>query len=187
MCLALILTAAATLMCLSSCDREQKFKIGVSLFHKYSWREKLCDEMRYTSFKYSNVVLDIASAENDGARQARQIKKMIDNGINLIIVSPIPDPRVTAILDKAYDSGIPIIAVDNRQVIKRYTAYIGADNNKIGEQVADYVSEILNNKGNIVEIMGKKGDIPTIERSSSFLRVLKKHPDMHIVGSEYCN
>lgn len=84
MCLALILTAAATLMCLSSCDREQKFKIGVSLFHKYSWREKLCDEMRYTSFKYSNVVLDIASAENDGARQARQIKKMIDNGINLI-------------------------------------------------------------------------------------------------------
>lgn len=187
MCLALILTAAATLMCLSSCDREQKFKIGVSLFHKYSWREKLCDEMRYTSFKYSNVVLDIASAENDGARQARQIKKMIDNGINLIIVSPIPDPRVTAILDKAYDRGIPIIAVDNRQVIKRYTAYIGADNNKIGEQVADYVSEILNNKGNIVEIMGKKGDIPTIERSSSFLRVLKKHPDMHIVGSEYCN
>ena len=116
---------------MTSCHREQKFKIGVSLFHKYSWREKLCNELLYASFKYSNVTLDTASAENDGKRQARQIKEMIDNGTDLIIVSPIPDPDVTAILDKAYDKGIPIIAVDNRQVIKRYTAFIGADNSLI--------------------------------------------------------
>lgn len=185
--LPIILIAVMALTCMTSCHREQKFKIGVSLFHKYSWREKLCNELLYASFKYSNVTLDTASAENDGKRQARQIKEMIDNGTDLIIVSPIPDPDVTAILDKAYDKGIPIIAVDNRQVIKRYTAFIGSDNSRIGEQVANYVSEILNNKGNVVEIMGKKDDIPTIERRNGFLKVLKNHPDIHIVGSEYCN
>lgn len=172
---------------LGSCDTEPTYRIGVSLYHQFSWREKLANELEYASYQYDNVDLEIYSADNSAEKQAEQIDHFIRSGISLLIVSPIEDSRVVAAIERAYDGGIPVILVDNAMLTDKYTAYIGADNYDIGETIGRYVGHELGGRGRVVEIQGTKGNYSTEERHQGFSEALRQYPDIQLVASEYAN
>lgn len=172
---------------LASCTSKRRYHIGVSLYHQYSWRQKLAKELEYASFQYEDVQLQILSAENSAEKQTRQIEDYIAEGIDLLIVSPIEDERVGQAIGHAYDKGIPVILVDNILLTDKYTAYIGADNYEIGETVANYVGHTLGGRGRIIEIQGTRGNYATEERHHGFTEALQQFPDIETVASEYAN
>jgi len=176
-----------TALMLWSCGAKPKYRIGVSLYHQFSWREKLANELEYASYQYDNVDLQIYSADNSAEKQAEQINRFVRSGISLLIVSPIEDQRVVAAIEQAYDSGVPVILVDNAMLTDKYTAYIGADNYDIGETIGRYVGHELDGHGRVVEIQGRKGNYSTEERHQGFSEALRQYPDIQLVASEYAN
>lgn len=173
---AMVVTAACT-------HEEKKYVIGVSQCSEDSWRSKLHDELDIATYFNEGVSLLYASADDNAEVQERQINDMIEQGIDLLIVSPQQIGELADAVDRAYDKGIPVILFDRKTGSDKYTAFMGANNYEIGRMLADYIAEQLDGKGCIVEIGGLKESSPAIERDRGFRDALKEHPGLQIVGS----
>lgn len=174
---------AAILACtLYSCGkRSPKYVIGVSQCSDDIWRSKMNDELRIASYAQDDIKLEIVSAKDDADRQIKQIDQFVDMGVNMIIVAPIQE-KVSKAIDRAYDKGIPVIVFDRKTNSNKYTAYIGADNEEIGRDIAKFLSTQIKGSGNILEIGGLKSSSPAIERRKGFDSEVEKHADMNVVA-----
>lgn len=50
-----------------------------------------------------------------------------------------------------------MILFDRKSDVKNYTAYMGADNYRIGRMLGDYAASLLGGQGEVVEIAGEHG------------------------------
>lgn len=179
-----LIVCTITILLLASCTTSKKrFVIGVSQCSEDSWRQKLNEELKRETYFYNNIDIKIVSADDNNNKQINQIQHFIDMKVDLLIVSPNEAKDITPIVDKAYDSGIPVILVDRKTASMKYTAFIGADNKEIGKTVGEYVATTLKGKGNIVEIKGLKGSSSAIERHIGFMESIRKFPNIHIVAT----
>ena len=174
------------LLCLFlSCSNGKKtYVIGVSQCSEDSWRKKLNGELRDATYLHDNVTLRVVSANDDDKLQTRQINAFTDEGVDLLIVSPNQINTVTPAIDRAYDSGIPVILLDRKTGAGKYTAFIGADNEKIGRTIGEYIATRLGGKGTVVEIRGLEGSSPAIERHNGFVSAISNYPGIRLLASE---
>ena len=171
-----------------SCSNGKKtYVIGVSQCSEDSWRKKLNNELHDATYLYDNVVLRVVSADDDDKQQMRQINAFIDEDVDLLIVSPNQMNTVTPAIDRAYDSGIPVVLFDRKTDSGKYTAFVGADNEKIGRTIGEYIATRLGGKGTVVEIRGLEGSSPAIERHNGFVAAISKHPGIQLLASESGN
>jgi signal transduction histidine kinase/CheY-like chemotaxis protein/AraC-like DNA-binding protein len=157
--------------------------IGISQCSDDAWRRTMNSEMiREASFN-QGIEIKIKSADDSNQQQIRDIESFIADQVDLIIVSPNEAIPLTPVIEKAMQAEIPVILVDRKINSGKYTAYIGADNFQIGKEVGVYCANLLNNKGNIVEICGLNGSTPASERHNGFMSIISKYPDIKIVHS----
>ncbi|MCR4852820.1 MAG: substrate-binding domain-containing protein [Prevotella sp.] len=152
-----------------SCTERQTYKIGVSQCSEDIWREKQNDELRMCTYLYDNATLEFASADDDDQVQIQQINRFIDEGVDLLIVSPNQVNTVSSAIDRAYDKHIPVILFDRKSDSKKYTAFMGADNLEMGSMIGKYITA-LKSDGVILEIKGLKGSSPAQERHDGFVK-----------------
>ena len=171
-----------------SCSNGKKtYVIGVSQCSEDSWRKKLNNELHDATYLHDNVVLRVVSADDDDKQQMRQINAFIDEDVDLLIVSPNQMNTVTPAIDRAYDCGIPLVLFDRKTDSGKYTAFVGADNEKIGRTIGEYIATRLGGKGTVVEIRGLEGSSPAIERHNGFVAAISKHPGIQLLASESGN
>lgn len=172
-------------MCLiaASCGSPHRYTIGVAQCSEDSWRAKLNEELRTATYLYGNVDIRVVSADDNDTLQRAQIDRFIDDGVDLLIVSPNQMNSISEAVDRAYDSGIPVILLDRKTGSGKYTAFIGADNVEIGRSIGEFVATRLGGRGTVVEIQGLEGSSPAVERHRGFTDVLGRYPDIHIIAS----
>jgi len=167
------------ILVLLSCnsDKNKKiFLIGVSQCSDDAWRKTMNDEiLREASFN-SDLKIKIKTAYDSNQKQIRDIESFIAEKVDLIIVSPNEAVPLTPVIEKAMHEGIPVVLVDRKTSNSQYTAFVGADNFQIGKEVGVYTVNLLNGKGNVVEIRGLKGSTPDMERHEGFISIIKKLP-----------
>lgn len=171
------------LLMLSACaEKRQNYIIGVSQCSEDAWRKKLKEELIIATYFNPNVELIFTSANDDSRQQERQIDSLVSLGIDLLIVSPNQVELLSDKIDRAYDSGIPVILFDRKTNSSKYTAYMGTDNFNIGEMMGHYLAGVLGHKGTIAEIGGLPGSSPAAERHNGFAHALSSYPQMQLVG-----
>ena len=171
-----------TLMLLSCSGRKKEYVIAMSQCSEDIWRDKLNAEMRSGTYLYDNVKLKLVSANDDSRLQMKQIDGFTDEGVDMLIVAPNQASSVTPAVERAYDKGIPVILFDRKTSSDKYTAFIGADNVKMGRTMGEYVAARLRGKGRVVEITGLKGSSPAVERHRGFVEALSRHPGIRLVA-----
>ena len=176
-----MLTTLLVLAFISCGKRTPKYVIAVSQCSEDIWRKKMNDELRIATFPHGNVELRIVSANDDVDRQIKQIDQFVDQGVDLLIVAPIQG-NVAKAMDRAYDKGIPVIMFDRRTPSNKYTAYIGADNEEMGRNIAKFLSSQISGSGRILEICGLQSSSPAHFRQKGFDQEVARHPNMNIVG-----
>ncbi|SBW03486.1 substrate-binding domain-containing protein [uncultured Dysgonomonas sp.] len=164
-----------------SCQQKSKYVIGVSQCSVDEWRDKMNMEMLNEAALSQNIELIILSSNDDTKKQISDIKYLIDQKVDLLILTPNEIAPMTPIIENIYDSGTPVILVDRKIDSDKFTAFIGADNYQIGTEVGRYAVNLLNGKGNIVEIKGLTGSSSAIERHRGFYDIVEKYPNMKIV------
>ncbi|HNX89321.1 MAG TPA: substrate-binding domain-containing protein [Paludibacteraceae bacterium] len=166
----------------NSCVENKKdFIIGVSQCSDDAWRRSMNEEMQREASFSGNIDLRIKTAYDNNQRQIRDIEELIAENVDLLIVSPNEAAPLTPVIEKAMDEAIPVILVDRKIASNKYTAFVGADNFQIGKEVGIYASQLLNGKGNVVEIRGLKGSTPDLERHNGFVSSLSHFPEIKIV------
>ena len=53
---------------------------------------------------------------------------------------------------------------------------------QIGKLAGSYINELLKGHGRILEIWGRRGSSPAIDRHRGFSNVIEKSPDIKVVG-----
>jgi signal transduction histidine kinase/DNA-binding response OmpR family regulator len=184
------------LLLLHSCQstrnqkNEKTFVIGFSQCTMADrWRETMVKEMQIESDIYADykIKLLVKDAKNSSEKQITDIKELISQDIDLLIVSPNESKPITPIIEGIYDSGMPVIVIDRKIESEKFTAYIGADNYLIGKEAAKYAAELLFNKGTILEITGLKGSSPAIERKRGFHEVINSIQTIQVRRQIYSN
>ena len=169
---------------LASCHQRQKqIVIGVSQCSEDNWREKLIEELRLSTYYYDNVSIDVASSKDDDKKQIEQIEDFIRKKVDLLIVSPNQVHTITPVIDKAFDSGIPVLLFDRKTDSRKYSAFVGADNYEVGRTMGTYIAKRLDGHGRIVEITGLVGSSPAMERKRGFHDAIARYPGLKIVAS----
>lgn len=178
----LVLTLFCTCVICSCVDTEEKYVIGVSQCSEDSWRSKLEQELVQSTYFNENVELKILSADDDVEQQRSQIQQLVDENVDLLIVSPLQTASLSSAIKSATDKHIPVILFDRKSDVENYTAYMGADNYAIGQMVGEYVASQLGYKGNVVEIAGEHYSSPAMERHRGFSDAIQQYPGLHVVG-----
>ena len=161
-----------------------KLKIGFSRCTTGDiWRQTMNAEMMretgfYPDYKFELIIKD---ADDQNSRQIQDIKDLVAEGVDILIVSPNEAEPLTPIVEEVYDSGIPVILIDRKISSEKFTAFIGGDNFDIGYKAGSYAAQLLNSKGRILEIAGLSGSTPAIERSRGFRLGLGQYPEIEIV------
>ena len=124
-------------------------------------------------------------AEGNSARQIEQVKELLSENIDLLIISPNEAQPLTPIVEEVYNKGIPVIVVDRKIASNFYTAYVGGDNYQVGYMAGEYTASLLKGKGKILEVLGLPGSSPAKERQAGFAKALQNFPDLHIVQEVY--
>ncbi|WP_147371976.1 hybrid sensor histidine kinase/response regulator transcription factor [Mariniphaga sediminis] len=162
----------------------KKYTIGFSQCTTTDlWRQTQQRLMQIELSFHPEMELYIKDAKEDNQTQIEQIESFLQEGIDLLIVSPNESAPITPIVEKVFDSGIPVIVVDRKIESNKYTAYIGGDNYRIGQEAGKYTVELLKGKGKILEISGLEGSSPATERRKGFEDVISNYPEINIVFS----
>ena len=175
-------------MLLTGCHQQpKKFVIGVSQCSEDIWRDKLKDELKMGEYLNDSLIVKLASSNDDNVLQNKQVNQFIDEGVDLLIVSPNQLSAISKSVERAYDKGIPVILYDRKTNSDKYTAFIGCDNYTIGKSMGTFIAQQLQGKGRIVEIRGLEGSSPALERHRGFMDAIKPYPGLQVVASEEGN
>jgi signal transduction histidine kinase/DNA-binding response OmpR family regulator len=172
------------ILCITGCKEDKKkatYTIGFSqCVGSDLWRKTMLDEMRTELSLHPGANFVYSDAENSSDMQISQVKKMLHDGIDLLIISPNEAQPLTPIVEEAYNKGIPVIVIDRKTSSSLYTAYVGADNYQVGKLAGEYVASTSVEHVNLLEIMGLPGSSPAIERDRGFMDGIRKSSNIHV-------
>ena len=178
----------AIIVLLTGCAQQpRKYVIGVSQCSEDIWRDKLNDELKMGEYLNDSLIVKLASSNDNNVLQNKQVNQFIDEGVDLLIVSPNQLSAISKSVERAYDKGIPVILYDRKTNSDKYTAFIGCDNYTIGKSMGTFIAQQLQGKGRIVEISGLEGSSPALERHRGFMDAIKPYPGLQVVASEEGN
>lgn len=183
----LIIYVAIIVLLTGCAQKPRKFVIGVSQCSEDIWRDKLNDELKMGEYLNDSLIVKLASSNDDNVLQNKQVNQFIDEGVDLLIVSPNQLSAISKSVERAYDKGIPVILYDRKTNSDKYTAFIGCDNYTIGKSMGTFIAQQLQGKGRIVEISGLEGSSPALERHRGFMDAIKPYPGLQVVASEEGN
>ena len=142
------------------------------------WRVQFNKEMQKEADKHPEVKLIITDGQDKTEKQVADVESLIQQGIDVLLISPKESAGLTGVVLKAIDAKIPVIVLDRNVNTDKITQFIGGDNVVIGEAAGDYAVKELggqgNAKGNIIELWGGMGTAPAQDRHKGFNEKVSK-------------
>lgn len=180
-----ILLGVVLTLAIASCHREPTRRVGISQCSLDDWREKFNDEIARELIFYPGTEVEILSADEDPVKQERDIHHFIEEGYDIIVMSPVEAHALTPVVREAIEKGIPVLTFDRMVEDDSYTAHIGADNLLIGHNAGEFIAEKLGGQGRVLEIGGLAGSTPARDRHLGLKEVIDRHPGLQLVATAY--
>jgi ribose transport system substrate-binding protein len=149
------------------------------------WRVQMDADVRAAADRHTNLRMIFKDAQNSSLTQRAQVEELVEQGVDVIIISPKEAAPLTRPVAEAYRLGIPVIVLDRQVQGDQYTTFIGADNVRIGRAAGRWIRETLGGEGRIVELKGLMTSTPGQDRNRGFLEGLEidRDPSLEIVFS----
>lgn len=118
------------------------------------------------------ATLIYADANSKADQQISDIKDLVNQGVKLLIVAPLNSDGLQPAWDAAAAKKIPVVTIDRlvtQTQCKDYITFIGSNFVEQGKRAADAMAKALNNKGNVVILLGSSGNGVTTDRTKGFV------------------
>ena len=131
----LLILAAA--LVLGGCGKKT-LSIGIAMPTRSSQRWISDGESVKAGVEALGYAGDLQFGDDVIENQVAQIENMITKGVKALVIASIDGESLTAVLEKAHDQGIPVIAYDRLIRNSPYVDYyVSFDNYKVGQQMGD--------------------------------------------------
>lgn len=167
-------------------DETKVITVGISTDAGYAARAVEVSGL-YKKAEESNGRVKIIeqNADNDSTKQIQQIKSMVDQGVDVVVVCAVDMNAVQTALDYADSKGVVVMLYDrwiehpSVQFAGLYDSF--SDGKIAGEQIAK------KNDGEehiVFEMVGNRADTNAIARSEGFHEAIDSHTNLTVVQIE---
>ena len=193
-CISLIVAICLLTATLTGCGKqtvnknESRIKIGVTVYDQYdTFMGQLVD--CFLAFQSEDVEITVYNAAQSQQTQNSQVKKMIEDGVDVICVNLVDRTDPTAVIDAARKNNVPVIFF-NRELVEgdmgRWDKlfYVGADAEESGIMEGELAAwacitqkEIDKNGDGVIQYVvleGEAGHQDAIIRTEASVNTLKK-------------
>lgn len=148
------------------------------------WRVALVHSAEQAASSLSHGIgkFTVRHADNDGERQADDIRALVDDGADGLIVSAIASTAVRASIDMAMKRGVEVVMVDRRLPNSDPTSFVSTSDEAIGRTTALWLAEILEGRGSVLLLPGGEEAEPAQLRLAAAQRVFFRYPGVTILG-----
>jgi ABC-type sugar transport system substrate-binding protein len=149
------------------------------------WRRALLASMHYAVRLNGDRIgsIETRSAEDDPNLQVAQIKELVRDGIDVLIVS-CPNVMSRAMddcLGELAACGLPIIALDRRPSDpSSLVSFVTASDSRIGRVSAQWITERFRDPIRVWMLSGIEGASPAIRRQAAALSVFSAAPHVTV-------
>lgn len=147
-----------------------------------AWRQAMLAGMKKELSFYPDVEFRLKDAHDNSQTQQRQIQDFLREGVDLLIVSANQAEPITPLVEEAFNRGTPVVILDRRTTSKLYTAYVGGNNQEVGQAAGRYIGSLLGGRGTMLEILGAAGSSPALDRHRGLVQALTTFPGVKLVG-----
>jgi len=148
------------------------------------WSNALKD---HPAVKNGTVNITIFDGRYDAMVQDSQFDTTITQQFDAMLLVPIDSNACAAGVARAVAAGIPVVGSNARCNTDQLAAFVGSDDVKGGEMVANAVLSKIGYKGNVVILEGPIGQSGQIDRAQGITNVLAKHPDVKVLEMRTAN
>jgi len=177
--------AGASPLTAAAAEEAKKFKIALSnSYIGNKWRIEMENVFKAAlgmePFK-SAVEGSWYNSGNDVSKQSQQISDLIARKVDAIVVDAASPTGLNGILTQASQRGILVVSFDNI-VTEPAALKVNTDQVAFGKQLADWLANKLNGKGNVIMVTGVAGTSVDEDRNKGADEVWAKHPDIKVVN-----
>ncbi|MFW5747900.1 MAG: substrate-binding domain-containing protein [bacterium] len=168
------------------------YVIGISnsLFGN-SWRESMIDSMKEVAEFYIDKGMlksyIVQQSGPDVQTQIQQIRNMINEGVDMIIINPASATGLTGVIEEAADVGIPSIVMDAELLGDDRELALSVATDKFVETYTSgsYIAEKMGGEGNVITLLGNAAYQPTQKRQQGFEAVYEENPGLNELAVVY--
>jgi len=123
--------------------------------------------------------------EEDPQKQADAVEQLVNAGANGIAVSASDANKLTDAIDKAVDSGVPVVMFDSDAPKSKRLAIFGTDDIEAGQKVMSELAKEMGGKGVVAMLAGNQNAPNLQKRVQGVKEEAKKYPDIKIIDAYY--
>jgi ABC-type sugar transport system substrate-binding protein len=127
------------------------------------------------------------NAQSDLNKQISDIKSMLDQGAQLLIVAPLNSDGLQPALDAAKAKKVPVVTIDRKvtsQPCGDYLTFIGSNFVQQGKRAADELIRVTGGTGKVAILLGSSGNNVTTDRTSGFKDELATSKGLSVVAEQ---
>lgn len=163
--------------------KSKNYKIGsVNMGMNGEWYSEVMNGI-WDASQDLGVTAMMLDSEGDMEKERDNIRRLVDDGIDALVISPRDSTDSIEALKPAIDSGIPIITW-NTSVNTDVTSFVCVDSKALGGDTGDYMCEYIKTYGlrdiNLIIIDNKNYDVG-IARCDGFKSSIKTMVDQGII------
>jgi len=166
-------------------------KIGVVLTYNFPgfWGNYLSYESKYETELgvklVGPLVANVEAKGNEAAQQITDVKSLIAQGVQALIVNPADSAAIAPALDYAKSKGIPVVTVDVAPSQGSVYMIVRADNTAYGTKSCDYIASHASGPGTIAMIEGDLTSLNARDRAAGCTQVMSsKYPNFTVKAYE---
>jgi ABC-type sugar transport system substrate-binding protein len=145
------------------------------------------ESIRSEAKKRNIKKLVYTNANSQASKQISDIRDMIAQDVDAIIVAPLLEEGMDPALNAAKQAKVPVFLIDRETAgtpCEDYITFMGSNFLEQGKRAADIMANLTNEKAKVAVLEGTPGASVTIDRTGGFEQQLKKYPNMEIVASQ---
>jgi ribose transport system substrate-binding protein len=119
------------------------------------------------------------------AGQVNLVNDMVVRKVDGILIAATDAKALAPAVEKAIDSGVPVITLDSGVDSDAPYAYIATDNIGAAKMAAETLAKLIDGKGKIGDIGITAGSQTGREREDGFLEGMKGFPDVAVLPVQY--
>ena len=152
-----------------------------------TWRAGVMDRLQHEiipKWKKLGLIKEVIITESNlkDSVQIQQMRQLVDQGVDAIIVCCSNPTALNQTVKYAYDKGVPTFSAVG-YLTSPYAVNSSANFVVGGHMMGDWMANEIGKKGNVLVVEGIPGTSASDSQDRGIKEALKKYPDVKIVGS----
>jgi ribose transport system substrate-binding protein len=119
---------------------------------------------------------------DDPEEQSALIDRALSTSPDAIVISAVHPTRVDEAIRRIEKAGVPIVGFINPVGAAHSVCYVGADDSRLGSEIAEYLFRDLDGEGSVLIVTGPEHSPTSQDRLRGFLAAAGRWPRVNLVG-----